>query len=127
MQTASPIDCDIALAVIEAHSTVDRTASRNLAVVVDAVKDRAIVADVEHLQLRHIPAGVVGRNCAQKVDIVVAVKRSHLFDRRTVRSLWRRWQVGRRGRERATERKERKEKERKRARDGRSEDFVVAR
>jgi hypothetical protein len=55
----------------------NRATGRDATVLVHAVKDGTVFADVEHLELADVGEHVVGRDGREKVDVVVAVKLGH--------------------------------------------------
>lgn len=79
MQPARPVDRDVGSASVEAHRAVDRASRVQAAVVVQAVKDGAVVADGEALQLLREVGLVVRRHSPQKVDVLRGVELEHLL------------------------------------------------
>ena len=54
MQTAGPVDGDVAETLVQAHGAVDGAARVQLAEIEEAVEDRAVLAEVVLLHLRHM-------------------------------------------------------------------------
>jgi hypothetical protein len=78
VQTAGPVHAYVCITSIQASSATDGTAGRYLAELEETVVDGAVVAHVEALQLAQVLVQVVGRDGAQKGDVVVAVEAGQL-------------------------------------------------
>eukprot|EP00964_Phaeocystis_antarctica_P109417 scaffold73885_cov41-Phaeocystis_antarctica.AAC.2 len=85
VQAARPVDGDVGEAVVQLLRAVDRAARVHAAVVVQAVEDRAVVADGELLQLLGELVLVLRRHALDEVDVVGRVELRHLLLGRHVR------------------------------------------
>lgn len=89
MKSAGPIDGDVALLTVEAGSALHRTTSADATELKQAIKNRAIVANVVLSLLALIGLHVVGRHPPEKFDVLVGVELGHLIDDCRLRSLQR--------------------------------------
>lgn len=79
MESTSPVDCDVAFASVEARSALHAPTSRDTTELEEAIKDGAIVADVEFALLFHEGVHIVWRDLLEKVDILVGMKLGHFM------------------------------------------------
>ena len=87
VQAAGPVDDDIGAALIDARGAPDRAARVRLAIFIQPVENRAVIADVEALEHRSEVRllHVLGRDCAQEVDVLVRVEGRQVAVRRRLR------------------------------------------
>jgi hypothetical protein len=78
MQTASPIDGDVALLAVEASRALHATACADAAELEEAIEDGAVVADVVLALLSHKGVHIVGRDLLKEFDVLVGVELRHL-------------------------------------------------
>lgn len=78
MQTAGPVDSNVALAAVQSCSTLHTATSADAAELEQAVEDWAIVADVVLALLFAEVVHVVGSDALQKIDVLVGVELGHL-------------------------------------------------
>ena len=74
VQTSSPIDSDICFVEIQLHCSCNRPSSTCFAEVIQPVKDRAIIADIESLDLFRMVRHVLRCDHLQKFDVVISMK-----------------------------------------------------
>mmetsp|Transcript_20578 Transcript_20578/g.48498 ORF Transcript_20578/g.48498 Transcript_20578/m.48498 type:complete len:426 (-) Transcript_20578:122-1399(-) len=77
VQPPGPVDDDVDRVVVETRRTADRPRGVQLAELEEAVEDRAVLPDVEPLELTDVILHVVGRDDLQEVDVIVGVKARH--------------------------------------------------
>lgn len=78
VEPTGPVDGDI-VAVIQLHRATDRAAGVSLTKGVKAVKDRAVLANIEALELAEQVLLGLGRDAAEKVDVVVGVEAAEVL------------------------------------------------
>lgn len=79
MQTASPVDSNVALFAIQPRSALHAATSADAAELEETVKDRAVVPDIVLVLLFLVIVHVVGGDLLQELDILVRMKLSHLI------------------------------------------------
>jgi hypothetical protein len=78
MQTASPVDSNVAFAAVQPCGALHATSSADATELEQAVEDRAIVANVILALLFAEVVHVVGCDALQEIDIFVGVELGHL-------------------------------------------------
>ena len=87
MQAAGPVDGNVSRLLVQLDGRRNRPSGRQLAKLVETVKDWTILADVEPLHLFVVLAHVVGPNGSKETDVIVRMELCHLFLGRFVRSV----------------------------------------
>ena len=78
MQTASPVDSNVAFLAVETSSALHTTTCANTAELEEAIKHRTVVAHVVLALLPHEAVHVVGCDFLKKLDVLVGVELRHL-------------------------------------------------
>jgi len=78
MQTASPVDSNIAFAAVQPRRTLHTATSADTAELEQTVEDRTVVADVVFALLFAEVVHVVWGDALQEVDVLVGVELGHL-------------------------------------------------
>ena len=80
MEATGPVDCNVCVAVVECYSSVDATASRLLAEVIEPIKEGAVCVLAYFVSLTTVCSilDVVKVDVVQEVDIVLSVEEGHL-------------------------------------------------
>ena len=77
MESAGPVDDDVGPVLVEAAGAADGAGGVQLAELEEPVEDRAVLPDVEALQLPDVVLHVVGGDDAEEVDVVVGMEARH--------------------------------------------------
>lgn len=87
VQPAGPVDCDVAVVVVQLHRALERRAGVHGAEVEQPVKDGAVVADVEMAEVLRVVLDVLRRDALEEVDVLFAVEAAHVVRARLVRAV----------------------------------------
>jgi hypothetical protein len=77
VKASSPVDGDLALLAVQTGGSLHAAASADGAELEEAVKDRAIIADIVLVLLSGVGLHVVRRDLLQELDVLVRVELRH--------------------------------------------------
>lgn len=78
VESAGPVDGDVAVVVVEFHGALERGAGVHGAEVEEALEDGAVVSDVEVAEVFGVVLDVLRGDALQEVDVLFAVESTHV-------------------------------------------------